>query len=1027
MLGSLQIGFDRPGYLVLLTGLPVLWLFSYRGLSALGRIRCLVTLGWRSLVFGLLVLALAEMQWQQTSQRLTVIFLLDQSESVPPAKRALMLDYVVREVHAHRDEDSQDRAGIIVFGRDAAIEIPPYDDDIPVSDSFESLIEYRDATNLEAALKLAQASFPEDTSKRIVIVTDGNENLGSAESIAPNLVSNGIGIDIVPVELTARAEIAVEKLTLPTDIRRGAPFELRAVLNNLGAAQETRSPPTVKGTVTLTRLVGGQEEPVADHHVELPPGKTVISFTHQIDRPAMYTYRAVLRPDDPHDDMMTQNNTATAFTHVRGKGRVLLIEDRDNRGEFDFLINRLQTANLEVDLQPNDQLFTSLAELQAYDCVILANVPRSSGFDTATITSFRDDQIEMLVRNTEQMGCGLIMIGGPNSMGAGGWANSELEKAMPVDFQIKNAKIQAVGALALMMHATEMASGNHWQKVVAREAIKALGPMDYCGLIHWSNSSGDSWLWGGQQGITRLAGRRMQNLALLNRMSPGDMPEFEPSMKMALASFNKVPASIKHMIIISDGDPAAPLPATVNQYKKQGIKITTVAIGTHGPAGSTPLQNIARATGGQYYVVSDPKALPKIYQREARRISRPLVKDLDNVAPTIVFPHELLDGINGSLPPLTGMVLTTVKNNPLVEVAIRSPVPADPLNSTILATWTYGLGRTAVLTTDAGHRWANSWAQWPEYDKFFSQLVRWTMRPSDGQGKYTIATDYRDNKVKIVVTALDAQGDFRNYLNMGGSTIGPDLKADELTFQQRSAGRYEAEVDVAKAGSYHITVVPSPGEPPIMSGINVPYSAEFRDRDTNVGLLQRLVALRSGGGEAGVLFPDDLAPAKLDRLLEIDTFRKDLPRAVSITDIWPLLLLIAACAFFVDVLVRRVAIGTDWLMPCVQFARRALVGDRESVEDHDARLAQLRSKKAELSESIAQRRAAARFAPDADADAETSDVDQSVDDVDSDRTSSSKSPGKFRPTTPDQSESVDYTARLLEAKRRAWREEKKDQ
>ena len=34
---------------------------------------------------------------------------------------------------------------------------------------------------------------------------------------------------------------------------------------------------------------------------------------------------------------------------------------------------------------------------------------------------------------------------------------------------------------------------------------------------------------------------------------------------------------------------------------------------------------------------------------------------------------------------------------------------AGPENSTILARWTYGAGKTAVLTTDAGQRWANPW------------------------------------------------------------------------------------------------------------------------------------------------------------------------------------------------------------------------------------------------------------------------------------------------------------------------------
>ena len=156
--------------------------------------------------------------------------------------------------------------------------------------------------------------------------------------------------------------------------------------------------------------------------------------------------------------------------------------------------------NLEIDVQPSDQLFTSLSELQGYDCVVLANVPRSSGTDSSNISSFRDEQIEMLVRNTQQMGAGLIMLGGPNSFGAGGWANTPLEDAMPVDFQIKNAKIEAVGALVLVMHASEMAAGNHWQKVVAREAIQALGPMDFCGLLHWDDFGRETWLWGGNAG-----------------------------------------------------------------------------------------------------------------------------------------------------------------------------------------------------------------------------------------------------------------------------------------------------------------------------------------------------------------------------------------------------------------------------------------------------------------------------------------------------------------------------------------------
>ncbi len=1020
---NLELGFDRPAFLWLLLLVPVFWAVSYRTLASLGHVRRVMAILLRTIVVVLFIFVLAEIQLQRINDKITVIYVLDQSESIPRAKRELMREYVVQQVREHRNAQREDRAGVIVFGREAAIEVPPYDDDVPDTGSFEALLPRRDATNLESALKLAQASFPEDTAKRIVIVTDGNENLGNAASVAPTLASNGIGIDVVPVRLSTRAEVSVEKVTIPTDIRRGTPFEVRTVLNNFMESDSTDSNKAVRGRLRLTRTLGGKEELIGEDEVELPPGKTVIAFRHSIDKPAMYTYHAEFIPDDPQDDLMPQNNQASAFTYVRGKGRILLIEDSANRGQFDYLIERLRLQNLEIDVEGTDQLFTSLNELQGYDCVILANVPRSSGYDADNMASFRDDQIEMLVRNTQQMGAGLIMLGGPSSFGAGGWANTPLEAAMPVDFQIKNSKIEAVGALVLMMHASELPQGNYWQKVVAAQAIQSLGPMDYCGLLHWDDFGQNAWLWGGTQGLIRTSGRRPRMLALLNRMHPGDMPDFEPSMKMALNSFNKVTASIKHMIIISDGDPSPPFASTVNLYVQAGIKISTVAIGTHGPPGSTPLQNLATTTGGQYYVVKDPRVLPKIYQREARRVSRSLVKDLPNVSPQIIYPHEILAGIDGPLPPISGMVLTTVKENPLVEVAIRSPIPTDPQNSTIMAAWTYGLGRTAVVTTDAGRRWASAWTNWEGYDKFYSQLVRWAMRPSADRGKYTIASDVRDGKARVVITALDQHDDFRNFLDMTGSAVGPDLKPFDFPIHQVAPGRYVGEFDANRAGSYLLTIVPHPGEAPLLSGVNMPYSAEFRDRDTNAGLLQDLVALRPSGGQPGVLAKADLQRNNLDQLVRLNPYREDLPKSVSIRDVWPLILLLAACVFLADVFVRRVTVTADWILPAYRWLAARL---RRSASDQqvEERLAQLQSKKAELTQSIDQRRAATRFEPQMDA-TEAHDLDSVLKDASTSPPPSHPAKAPPEKTTTDQSESDSYTARLLEAKRRAREQQEK--
>ncbi len=1022
-----DITFGQPWYGLLVLLLPIMWVLSYKSLSGLGPYRRLFALAFRSLVLVAIVLALTEVQIRRTSEKLTVTYLLDQSESIPPVQRRVMLDYVRRSVAEHRNRDREDCAGVILFAHDAVIEVPPFDDDIPFINLESSVGLRTDATNLASALKMAHATFPEDTARRIVVVSDGNENSGDARAVAQSLTEQGIGIDTVPIVLQRRGEIQVEKLVLPSDIRKGQPIEARVVINNFVDQNGAEGDGRVRGKLKLIRQVGKQEELLNpdDQDTVLTPGKNVFTFEHRIDEVAVYTYKAAFAPADPLDDRMPQNNEATAFTHVRGKGLVLFIEDATHRGEFDYLIGRLRENNIEVRLQGSDELFTSLADLQTYDCVVLGNVPRSSGSDANSVTSFSDEQVRMLVRNTEQFGCGLIMLGGEDSFGAGGWANSELEEAMPIHFRVENARVRAVGALAMIMHASEMAQGNHWQKIIAREAIRPLGAMDYCGMIHWGPGK-EEWLWKKNgRGLVPVGQARQQMMLAVDKMTPGDMPQFDPGMQLALTGFNQVRAAVKHMIIISDGDPSPPSKKTIQNFQAQKIKVSTVAVGAHGGVGHQTLKDIATQTGGNYYVVTNPKALPRIFQIEARRVARPLIKNLQNVPPRREYPHEILQGIGEPLPPLKGFVMSTRKKNPLVEVGLVSPIPAEKDNATILAAWTYGLGRSVAFTTDTGNRWANEWTKWENYDKFFTQMVRWAMRPVNEAGKYSVATDVQDGRVRVVVTALDKNDAFLNFQNMSAMIVDPNLKDRGLAIEQTAPGRYVGEFDVAESGSYFVTVVPGAGKPPILTGVNVPYSSEYRDRETNVALLRNLARLHPKAGEPGAVIQGEMKRDSLDDLLEVNTFRHNLAKAISSQDVWPIVLLLAACLFFVDVLVRRVTIHFYWIGPAIRWARdRVFRREREQEDEHQL-MDRLRSRKAEIAGQIDQRRAATRFEAQVETDggAETRPLDDVIADATGEGSAiSAPSRPAERPDATPADEDESYTTRLLKAKKKAFKD-----
>jgi uncharacterized membrane protein len=1006
-----QFTFLSPAYLLLLAVVPLCWWWSFGRLAVLGSVRRLSALGLRTLVLVLFVLAMADMQLQQISNRLTVIYLLDQSLSIPPERRGEMIVYVNAAVRRHRQHD--DRVGVIVFGRDAAIEIPPFDDDVQLPPAIESLLD-PEYTNIAAAMKLAQASFPEDAARRIVVISDGNQNLGDAATQARELAAAGIGIDVMPVRYARRAEVAVERVVLPSDIRRGQPFELKVVLSNTAQATATDAG-EVPGRLILSRITGGETRVLnrdEDQHVVLKPGKSVFPVRQQIDAPDFYTYEARFIPDRPEDDTMPQNNRATAFTHVRGRGQVLIVASPHNRGEYEVLAARLRLQNREVTVRTSDQAFADLAELQPFDTVVLANVPRED---------FSDTQIEALVRNTQQLGAGLVMLGGENSFGAGGWMGTPLEEALPVDFQVKATKVVARGALAMLMHASEIPEGNYWQKVIAREALKSLGPRDYCGVLHWSGN--EQWLW--RPGLRSIDDEeiRRRMLGAIDRLTPGDMPDFQPSVALAAKAFASLSdAAVKHMIIISDGDPAAPNSSTVQAMVNQKVTISTVAVGAHGPAESNTLRQIALQGGGKYYQVANPKLLPKIYQREARRVARPLVYENTNgLVPRIQAEHadhEMIRGLVPPLLPITGLVLTGKKSSSLVETVLTSPEPADEEANTLLAGWTYGLGRAVAFTSDAAPRWMAGWVRgenFQAYDKLMGQIIGWSMRPVADTGKFNIATEVADGRVRVVVSALDKNDQFLNFLNMAATAVGPDLKPVPLELEQTAPGRYVGSLPAQNAGSYFLTIAPGAGQAPLSTGVTVPYSDEFRDRSTNEDLLAQLAALTPPGASRGQLLPPLDGETKLETLLSADPFRHDLPNATSSQTIWHYLVLAAACLFFGDVLVRRVHIHFAWVLPLLG-RLRDFVLRRGPAPIQAEYFDRLRSRKEEVGQQIEQIRSTARFEAPA---GESGKLEE-----ESGKRKAESGEEKQAELAP-QAEEESYTARLLKAKKKVW--DKKDE
>ncbi len=169
---------------------------------------------------------------------------------------------------------------------------------------------------------------------------------------------------------------------------------------------------------------------------------------------------------------------------------------------------------------------------------------------------------------------------------------------------MKATKVTDKGALALIMHACEMPEGNFWQKKVAQLAIKQLSSEDECGLLFWNGQAA----WGFK--LQAVGDRSMMN-ARIDRMVPGDMPDFSGTMQMAFDALTRSDARNKHCIVISDGDPAPPDDKLLGMFKQAKISITTVAIAAHGAFEEKVMNQIAAVTGAATTASPAPKLSPR--------------------------------------------------------------------------------------------------------------------------------------------------------------------------------------------------------------------------------------------------------------------------------------------------------------------------------------------------------------------------------------------------------------------------------
>ena len=844
--------------LFLLLLIPYAYYLTRKSLADLSDRRKWSAFAIRSTLILLLILAIGGLQFVRRTDRLCTIFALDVSDSITESESKKALEFINSSV---KDMKENDLAGLIVFGKEAYVDIPPKSE---INIASISSTPDKKFTSIDSAIITSLNVFPSDMQKRVVLISDGNENVVKVgnESLAM-LKANEVQIYSVPLKtrLSNKSEVFISNLLAQSQVNPGRTFEIKAVLvSNVNT----------RATLKLFR----DREYVDEKQVAVSKdGKNVYAFPQSIDNMGTYIYEVNIEPEN---DTLSENNSAQCLVTVSGKPKILYLNgDKENRSYIPQILNN---KGIEVsEIADPSSIPRSLAELQDYKAIIFDNVP------SYLLTK---DQMQMIERYVHEIGGGFVMIGGENSFGSGGYHDTPIEEILPVKM-IPEKKKRSISMALLIDRSGSMnaLSGKSSKIELAKEAaisvVEILTDKDQIGVIAFDAQADEVVRLQGIQGKKRI-------IEQIGKIRARGGTNMYPALKVASDWLTKADTQLKHAIIISDGQSLQMNESLdlVKQMASKSITFSTIAISDE--ADKKAMQEMSRLGSGRHYETTDASTLPRILIKEALMSSDLIVERA--FQPISSGSNEILAGID-NVPILFGYVQTSPKDS--AEMMLRSD-QGDP----ILSVWQYGLGRTIAFTSDALPKWAVEWVKWDNFGKFWSQAVGWCLPIMSDE--LNISTDFAGSKGNIVVDAFNTSGQFRNFIELQARIIKPDLSVETMSLNQTGIGRYEANFDANQMGTYMLSVaeiIDGKPEKRQNTGMIVSYSPEYTNLDSNIKVIQELADATNG----------------VYKPTASDIFGDRPERIWKIGNVWKWLLIIAIPLFFIDVAIRRLTISREQL------------------------------------------------------------------------------------------------------------------
>ncbi|AKF83715.1 hypothetical protein MFUL124B02_37485 [Myxococcus fulvus 124B02] len=741
-----------------------------------------------------------------------VVVIVDRSASMPRD-----VDRTAQELVSHLESQRRpgDRVGVITFGREARVEQPL--SSVGAFGGFSRPLD-SEASDLSAALDAANVLIPQERTGRVLVLSDGRATGTDARGAARRLAARGIAVDWRQLARPEPAlDVAVVSLDVPTSVATREPFQFSAQVYASAA---------VTGTVRLERngrvLVKGP--------FDFLPGPNVLPLRDLIEEPGLARYQ--LTVEVPGDGVV-ENDKGLAVLRVEGPGRVLLLTHQPKG----TLAQALQATGLLVDVRAPFR--PSLDDLDGVGSVVLENVDANL---------LGEPGLNALASYVEQAGGGLVMTGGRESFGEGGYRRSPIEPLLPVSLEMREEVRRASIAISILMDCScsmgvTVPDGRTKMEVAAEGVVAALSllnPQDEASVHMIDTETHEIFPLCSVQ-----AGLPFDKVA--QGFSGGGGIYVGEALRSGRKQILQSDKATRHVLLFSDAaDSEEPddFRRTLEELQSKSVTVSVIGLGTPKDSDAKLLMEVAQRGGGRIYFAEDAMSLPRIFSQETLAVARATFID-EPVSMEAAPDLPLLGRLpSEGLPQVGGYNLTYLR--PQANVALRT---LDTHAAPILAMWPRGAGRTVAFTAEVDGPFTGELRQWASLRATLEAMVRWTLAGSSPLGEAVVRSERRGHLLRVTLDLppeAPLPGTLPSMMLLAG-----DGKSEpvEVPMRWEDDDRLVAELPLEGSGTWHPVVrvgTRALRAPPVA----LPYAPEFEPGSPKEGLeLLRALAAVGGGVE----------------------------------------------------------------------------------------------------------------------------------------------------------------------------------